>query len=72
MSLRNQTFFCLLLPIVIIYYTKLTLHDYIRAFCTRRYKEDTLEDSLQSNRIYGTTNYSRMHYREDKLCFQEH
>ncbi|CDW77365.1 UNKNOWN [Stylonychia lemnae] len=31
MSLRNQTFFCVLVPIVIIYYTKLTLEDYINA-----------------------------------------
>ena len=35
MTLRNQTFFCILMPIVIIYYTKLALADYIRALCER-------------------------------------
>ena len=45
-SLRNQTFFCLLLPIVLIYYTKLTLHDYIRSLCNRRYLQEI--DAAQS------------------------
>jgi len=41
-SLRNQTFFCLLCPIVIIYYTMLTLKDYIRAICTKKYYEEQM------------------------------
>eukprot|EP00347_Sterkiella_histriomuscorum_P016967 403351167 len=36
-SLRNQTFFCILVPIVIIYYTKLTLQDYIKSLFNKHY-----------------------------------
>lgn len=39
MSLRELTFFCILLPIVIFYYAKLTLQDYVRAFCNKKWIE---------------------------------
>jgi hypothetical protein len=39
-SLRELTFFCVLLPIVSIYYAKLTLQDYVRALCNKKWNED--------------------------------
>jgi hypothetical protein len=44
MSLRNQTFFCILVPIVIIYYTKLTLEDYIKSLFSKHYEEESREE----------------------------
>ena len=35
-SLRNHTFFCILLPIVVIYFAKITLLDYLKSLCSRR------------------------------------
>lgn len=61
MSLRNQTFFCLLVPIVIIYYTKLTLEDYIKALFSRHYEEESREEKYLSDAIndsaYKTDRY---------------
>jgi len=45
MSLRELTFFCILVPIVIIYYAKLTLQEYVRAFCNKKWI-DAVESSL--------------------------
>lgn len=44
MSLRNQTFFCILVPIVIIYYTKLTLEDYIKSLFSKHYNDENWEE----------------------------
>lgn len=45
MSLRELTFFCILLPIVIIYYAKLTLSEYVRAFSNKKWI-DEVESTL--------------------------
>jgi len=39
-SLRELTFFCVLLPIVSLYYAKLTLQDYVRAMCNKKWIDE--------------------------------
>jgi len=46
MSLRNQTFFCILVPIMIVYYTKLALEDYINSIFSRSKDEETREENF--------------------------
>ena len=45
-SLRNQTFFCLLLPIVIVYYTKLALNEYVKSLYYKYYEEEVRHEAL--------------------------
>jgi hypothetical protein len=79
-SLRELTFFCVLLPIVSLYYAKLTLQDYVRAMCNKKWIDEV--ESLPRGAIQATFagDYSFSQYAtksakehmQDKVCMGVH
>ncbi len=79
-SLRELTFFCVLLPIVSIYYAKLTLQDYVRAMCNKKWIDEveSLPRGALTNTFTGDLTYSQFATKsardhiQDKVCQSEH
>ena len=47
MTLRNQAFFCILIPLIFIYYTKIALADYFKAIFTQTYDDNEYQNYNQ-------------------------
>ena len=68
MSLRNQTFFCILVPIVIIYYTKLTLEDYIKSLFSKHFNEETREEIFHNENSNSENFYKSEKFNNTFYC----